>query len=476
MPDRIADTLARRQVTRRRLLTYAGAAGLGTPLIAGCTRGEPAVDETQTEAPRAHVPRPIFSKAERDRRWASVRAIMSRAPWNLDAILVPSMSDQAYTRYLTQIGGRAGTADLVFPRDASKPVLALTGGGRNAEYWRQRLADWIADGKLIVDGGGGASDTADALKRVGAGASGTRIGVAKLTGSRFDSEGLVSVTYLEKLKGTLGNVRFVGIEQWGTDPGPVDGPAMVKSSEEQDVVRAAVAASENAVRTLVAAARSAKVQADLWFPAFYAMFLETGEDPTRLSVSLDQPSNTTLGAPTADPLGEGQIVSQEIDATAQGYRAQVNHSFFVGGPRTPGYAYYAEAMKVCAQAFSDALAFIVPGKTTCGELADRYAAFVRNSVGEDEAGVVLHSSGLGNLSRPRLGPANSKEDGLIVLQPGMTFNFKPAVRLKRSHIEDIGRENRAVQLGDHVLVTERGAVRVGKRELGPLSTTAAGSA
>ena len=89
---------------------------------------------------------------------------------------------------------------------------------------------------------------------------------------------------------------------------------------------------------------------------------------------------------------------------------------------------------------------------------------------EDRSGVVLHSSGIGNLSRPRLGPANSREDSHIVLAPGMTFDFKPAIRLKRGVVDDVRNENRVVQLGEHVIVTASGVARLGKRELKPLTT------
>lgn len=451
-------------ITRRAFLGYAGLAGVSLPFRAPAAR-----QLSQTQA-AAHISSPGFTKAERDRRWTAVRAVMSRNPWNLDAILVPSMSDQAYARYLTQIGGRGGGADVIFPRSVTRPTLALVGGERNAEFWRRQLRDWADDGKLTLSDRGGARDVADALKNLGL-VAGARVGVAKLTGSRFDPDGLVSATYLEQLRKALPSVIFVGIEQWGVDPGPVDGPAMVKSREEQAVVRASAAAAEKAIQTLVAAARGAKVQADLWHPTFNAMFLATGEDPTRLSIALDQPSNTTLGAPTSDPVKAGQIVSQEIDATVQGYRAQVNHSFFVGGPKTPGYDYYATAMDVCVRVLSDAIAFIVPGKTTCAELVDRYASFVDKANAEDRSGVVLHSSGIGNLSRPRLGPANSREDGPIVLRPGMTFDFKPALRLQRTSLRDVGAENRVVQLGDHILVTESAAIRLGTRRLGPLATS-----
>jgi hypothetical protein len=85
-------------------------------------------------------------------------------------------------------------------------------------------------------------------------------------------------------------------------------------------------------------------------------------------------------------------------------------------------------------------------------------------------GVVLHSSGIGNLSRPHLGPANSREDSDVVLAPGITFNFKHALRMKRSAVQDVKKESRTVQIGEHVLVTERGIVRLGRRELKPLTT------
>src|SRR5439155_16879592 len=169
-------------------------------------------------------------------------------------------------------------------------------------------------------------------------------------------------------------------------------------------------------------------------------------------------------------LKAGQIISQEIDATVQGYRGQVNHSIFVGGANTPGFNYYKAAMDVAIKALLDSIAFIVPGKTTCGQLVDHYAATVGKLNSDDQSGVVLHSSGIGNLSRPRLGPANSRGDSDIVLVPGMTFDFKPAIRLKRSAVQDVPKENRLVQIGEHILITKSGGARLGRRELKHLTT------
>jgi hypothetical protein len=83
---------------------------------------------------------------------------------------------------------------------------------------------------------------------------------------------------------------------------------------------------------------------------------------------------------------------------------------------------------------------------------------------------MYHSSGIGNLSRPRVGPRAGSEEFEIVLRPGMTFDYKPAVRVKRAKMVDVGAENREVNVGEHFLITEKGAVRLGTRPLEPITT------
>jgi len=407
-------------VSRRDALRYAAFAGMGLPLSQLLPRGAPE-GSAQGSAPvgAARYPQPAFSLAERDRRWAAVRRIMQRAEWALDALItINSDLSGDSARYLTQIGGRPGRAEVVFPRDEGIPVHALVGTARDKEFWDARLGGWVADGRLVTHAQDGSSAIAEHLRAVGLGQPGTRIGVAKLAGSRFDPEGLASATYLDNLKAALPGILLVPLDQWGRDAGPIDDSAMHEGPEEHAAIRQAVAAGEMGIQTLIGATRARpQVQADLWFPTFEAMFAETGEEPTRLSIALDKPANSTLGAPVGDPFRMGQIISQEIDATAQGYRAQVNHSLFAGDRATPGFDYYRVTMEAAAQLFFEALRFIVPGKATCGELVDHYAATAEELGAEDRSGVVLHSSGIGNLSRPRLGPANSRGEQDIVLAP-----------------------------------------------------------
>jgi Xaa-Pro aminopeptidase len=459
------------RTSRRAFLRGLASTSIALPLLPGLDSSFDEVVAGEANTLPINVSNPSFSRGERDRRWAVIRGIMVRPQWNLDAIVAPASGDTAYPRYLTQIGGRGGSADVVFPRDDSKPVYAIVGTARNRSFWEKRLDAWRSDGKLSIIQGEGSKSVAEQIKRLGLDRSGTRIGVAKLSGSRFDPEGLVAATFLEHLKAAIPGLQFLPMEKWGADSGPIDEAAMIKSAEEHDVIRRAVAAGEKAIDVIRRAARPpSRHQGDIWLPTFVAMFSETGEDPTRLSIALDAEANATLGAPTDDPLKEGQIISEEIDATVQGYRAQVNHSIFVGGLKTPGYDYYRAAMETAIKLFHECIAFVVPGKTTCGELVDYYAKFTEKFGAEDRSGVVFHSSGIANLSRPRLGPANSRADSDIILSPGMTFNLKPALRLQQTTVQDVRKENRVVQIGEHVLVTTNALVRLGKRELKPLIT------
>src|SRR6266508_4195968 len=96
------------------------------------------------------------------------------------------------------------------------------------------------------------------------------------------------------------------------------------------------------------------------------------------------------------------------------------------------------ALQITAGVIEDTMKFIQPGKSTCGDLVRRYQERVEAAGAEDPSGVMLHSAGIGNLSRPRLGPANATEDFPVVIRPGMCFDLKPSIRLKRERMADVG--------------------------------------
>src|ERR1051325_7645978 len=72
-------------------------------------------------------PYPRFSLAERDRRWAAVRAEMARA--GVDVLVGTNSSGhwdhwQSDIRYLTQIGGHSVDAGVVFPLEGEPTGFA----------------------------------------------------------------------------------------------------------------------------------------------------------------------------------------------------------------------------------------------------------------------------------------------------------------------------------------------------------------
>ena len=319
-------------------------------------------------------------------------------------------------------------------------------------FWAPLLAEWTSDGKMVVASGGGTENPPDfivPLHDMGA----SRVGNAGLQGTKFNNWGTMPGPYIDAITAALPGVAFVPIELWEVnqpDPGPLAGPAMTKSPEEQAAVQATVAATERALQVIVRSARPpSKSQADVWYPAFFSMFEETGEEPERLSISFNEHAAVTSGMPTNDPLGEGNDHQRGDVSESCGVGAQINHGIFVGNRRTRGYNYYATAAAVASQAIEAGIAFINenPGSTT----GDLITAVVNSAVSQGAqkpSGVLIHGDGIGNLARPRLGASQlgTRQDDNVVLAPGMCFDLKPAIIMERSVIRDVGATNRRFKL------------------------------
>ena len=106
--------------SRRTFLQRLAAASIALPTLPGIVLSADPARAADANTGQIQIANPIFSRAERDRRWAAVRRAMAKPQWNLDAILAPTSGDTAYPRYLTQIGGRGGSADVIFARDEVK--------------------------------------------------------------------------------------------------------------------------------------------------------------------------------------------------------------------------------------------------------------------------------------------------------------------------------------------------------------------
>jgi hypothetical protein len=141
-------------VSRRDVLRGVAAAGLGTslaPLSLPFSLGS--VEASAAELPSFSVATATFSSAERDRRWAAVRAIMGRPQWALDAIVTVDSDKGDYARYLTQIGNRPGGGsgpEVIFPRNPAQAVHVQLDTARGRDVWQERVRDWSKDGRLVV--------------------------------------------------------------------------------------------------------------------------------------------------------------------------------------------------------------------------------------------------------------------------------------------------------------------------------------
>src|SRR5262249_40256400 len=186
---------------------------------------------------------PTFSLAERDRRWAAVRAEMRKA--DLDAVIgLPNQGhwDQfgADIRYLTQIGGFQTEGAAVFPLEG-EPAAGVRGaneieGGGLAQ-------DWVKDLRPSRRSYG--EPVIQRLKEIRA----ARVGVIGLSGMVRAPEGVVPWGTYEKIRGALPGVHFEN----ATDL--MQEARSVKSAEEIAFIEKAAEIIGDAIAAMIEIAR-----------------------------------------------------------------------------------------------------------------------------------------------------------------------------------------------------------------------------
>lgn len=275
------------------------------------------------------------------------------------------------------------------------------------------------------------------------------VGVTNLKGMYRYPEGTVSYEGWRAIQEALPRIRF--------EPNNdiLDTARMVKGPEEVAVIEKEAAGNEAAIRTMFETARPGLPESTVWAAVVSTMIQATGDFPARLSIATNREANSTCGQACHYLIPAGGRMSQEICCRLQGYRAQSNHTFVIGGPVPDDYE---RAMRTAVEVYEGLLAWIRPGRTIGALLAEyqRLAAERDASV----SSVVVHTNGLGS-DRPRLGPGVTPgDDDGIVIQPGFTFSIKPSVRMQSTGMY--------AQVGDPLTVTPEGARRLGRRVLEPV--------
>jgi Xaa-Pro aminopeptidase len=279
-----------------------------------------------------------------------------------------------------------------------------------------------------------------------------RIGVGSLKGVFRNGEGSVPYTTYDNILKAFPQAQFESAVDmlWQVK--------WVHSAEEIDCFEHVAAVSEAGILAMLETAHPGSVNRDVWLAMYSAMLQCSGSRPQHLGIATQGIAGTNLGSPLPIIIEAGMILGQECSGSVLGFGTQVNHSVLIG---SKGPADWPDAAKYCIDVFHALLDQIAPGKSM-KEVADFYGQkFEKQSGRAMVGGVNFHFDGYGDL--PRTGPRGGQGTDDAVYQAGMVLDLKPSIVVKGTPM--------FAQFGDPILVTEKGARRLGKRRMEIVSLT-----
>jgi Xaa-Pro aminopeptidase len=380
-----------------------------------------------------------FSLAERDRRYAKVRAMMTER--GFDALIVPCNTGhneayQADVRYLTQVGGFANEAALFFPAQGL-PTCWVRADSQPAEWWLA-MQDWVSD----VRGSNCAWSDNFAASIRERDLEKASIGVVGIGGTPRSPDGLMLYGTLSRLQQWFPQARFADA---------TEAMVQLRQNKSEEEIAALERATEIAEKSVLAAAASAKPgvsEHEVYSEIVGCMVRNGGELPTLVLWGAGSSPSCMSRVPPVRPLAIGDVIISEIEAKCVGYIAQVRRPIFVGKPS----AEYTELHNVAVESFRLVFDRIRPGATY--EYVIRgYIDFVE-SRGYKALAVPLHGRGLGEDYPVIRLTAESSGSLQRQIEPGQVFIVGPR----------IGSQDRSKILswGDTVAVTQTGVRRLGK--------------
>jgi Xaa-Pro aminopeptidase len=385
---------------------------------------------------------PQLSTEERDRRYKIVRTEMAQR--GIDCLLLPANTGrweqlQGDSRYLTTIGGFATEVFTVFPREGEVTAYIFN----RAAWWKQ-AQKWVAD---VRDGRNRWGQ--NAIERINElGLQKGTIGISGLSGLFRAPEGIIPYSSVKAIQDAFPQAQIVNATEMMQEI------RAVKSVEEVSMLERSAAIVEKTIEAMVENANPGVSEKELYGVMVHAMLANGGELPTLFFLSAGPGLNNSSFVPTEYRIQKGDRIIDEIEAKYGGYAAQAVCPVVIGAPDND----YQKMIDISRACFDAILGAMKPG-VTFGSLFDVY----KRTVEEQGKGKYLwnhpmmHARGLGDDGPALLGDKDLERFSKIELQTGMTFILKPQVR----PAEGKGRAS----LGDTVTVTERGARRLGKREL-----------
>lgn len=384
---------------------------------------------------------PVLSMEERERRWGRVRALMRQR--GIDCIVGLNSTgthnrNQADVRYLTQIGNNCEEVAVCFPVEGKVTAITNRGG-----YWP--AGDWVGD--TMRSGRSWSRALVECLKE--AGMERATVGICGLTPSLYSCvrqpDGYASYTAVMRMKEALPDARFVSASD-------LMGEArFIKSPEEVEFLRRATAIAEKACYAMVEAAGVGVFEPVIMANMYHTEICAGGSMPVMFGW-ISGPFGHgyhRVEQPTHRDLRSGDYLSVEIEGRWGGYVAQIDQSLTVG--EVPSWA--PDAHKAAVECFWDIVQAMKPG-TGFGELQE--AATRINRPGKASGALTLHGRGLGD-DGPLITNQSQPDVAQISLAEGCVFVVKPSVNY--NGMGDVG------HVGDTVVVTARGAERLGTRPI-----------
>lgn len=444
-------------LSRRDLLLGAStgvAASLAGAALPAWSR-PPQAGEAKPSVSPASMPK-AWSSEEFRRRWKSVREKMKEK--HFDCLIVPQHSTQAMihdrqdgdadVQYL--VGIPAGW--VMVPAEGKIVAISSRIGSLLKEkrpipgiVLTTLIADNVPDIEVRYSDEEGlwSPSIIDFLKEQKFDQA--RIGVGSLADLFRNTEGSVIYTTYDRVRQAFPKAQFESAVDilWRVK--------LVHSAEEIAALEKATEVSEAGIQAMMDTARPGSIHRDVWLKMYTAMVQASGERPWRLSISTRGSGNASFGFPLDDVFRAGQILGQECSGSVLGYGSQVNHSVLLGSPAP---ADWASAGQYCLDLFHELFDRVAPGKSV-KEFCDYCGEKLKARGVARPGGVLIHSGGLADL--PRCGPGRMEGGDDLVFQAGMVFDLKPSVPVKGTPTP--------AEFGDSLVVTEKGARRLGKRKM-----------
>jgi Xaa-Pro aminopeptidase len=351
--------------------------------------------EREREDLSGYLPR--FSLAERDRRWAAVRALMGVN--GLDCLLVLG-NDRFFgygnsnVRYLTQIDGQRMGAAAIFPYEGDPLVFAVPPHMHDTPFPVYRaFNNWIAETRALA----GMKAVTDSMKQLGYGRG--HIGLVGFrVGPTSAKAGIVSYEEYMSVLSELPEARV------SDATAIVDAVRMIKSAEEIAMLKRSGEISAKKIEAMVRMARPGVRECEL-FAEMVRTEIALGAEAITFNLLASGPARgektqhllhgrgQTL-SPTTRTLAEGDIVMTEFHTSYGGYLTGCEKSVFIGKPPDE----LRRVHDVAAECMEAGIARLRPG-VTVGEAADAFREPARRA-GMEYIELGFHGHGLSSPEFP----------------------------------------------------------------------------